>query len=219
MRIHLNTNSNKELVSFNYQPKLVGVLHKWLGMNELHGNPALYSFSWLMNAEVRKQGLNYPDGAKLFMSFHHDEHLKQVVKSIMKYPEMCFGMKVVDVTIEENPELTERTVFHCASPVFIHRNEGEKNIHYTFADQDAGRLMEKTLLHKMKIAGLPEDESLKIRFDASAHGARTKIIDYRGIKNKVSVCPVIIEGKPETKVFAWNVGLGNSTGIGFGAIY
>jgi CRISPR/Cas system endoribonuclease Cas6 (RAMP superfamily) len=30
---------------------------------------------------------------------------------------------------------------------------------------------------------------------------------------------VIIEGKPETKLFAWDVGIGNSTGIGFGAIY
>jgi CRISPR/Cas system endoribonuclease Cas6 (RAMP superfamily) len=34
----------------------------------------------------------------------------------------------------------------------------------------------------------------------------------------VNWCPIIIKGKPETKLFAWNVGLGNSTGIGFGAI-
>jgi CRISPR-associated endoribonuclease Cas6 len=71
----------------------------------------------------------------------------------------------------------------------------------------------------MKIAGLPEDESLKIRFDISSGNKRTKVIDYRGIKNRVNLCPVIMEGKSETKAFAWNVGLGNSTGIGFGAIY
>ncbi|MDR2119087.1 MAG: CRISPR-associated endoribonuclease Cas6 [Tannerellaceae bacterium] len=219
MRIHLKTSNNKELVSFNYQPKLVGVLHKWFGLNEMHGNPALYSFSWLMNAEVDKNGLNYPDGAKIFMSFHQEEHLRQVVKSIMKDPEMCFGMKVVDLTIAENPDFSNRTIFQCASPIFVRRFEGEKNTHYTFEDPESGTFLEKTLLHKMKIAGLPEDESLKIRFDTSVNGARTKIIDYRGIKNKVNLCPVIIEGKPETKLFAWNVGVGNSTGIGFGAIY
>jgi CRISPR-associated endoribonuclease Cas6 len=64
-----------------------------------------------------------------------------------------------------------------------------------------------------------EDESLKIRFDTSVNGAKTKIIDYRGIKNRVNMCPVIIEGKPASKEFAWNVGVGNSTGVGFGAIY
>jgi CRISPR-associated endoribonuclease Cas6 len=71
----------------------------------------------------------------------------------------------------------------------------------------------------MKLAGLSEDSSLRIQFDTSAVGIRTKLIDYRGIKNRVSLCPVIVEGKPETQVFAWNVGLGSSTGIGFGAIY
>ena len=42
--------------------------------------------------------------------------------------------------------------------------------------------------------------------------------NYNGVENKASWCPVIVEGKPETKAFAWNVGLGNSTGIGLGAI-
>jgi CRISPR-associated endoribonuclease Cas6 len=44
------------------------------------------------------------------------------------------------------------------------------------------------------------------------------MIIYKGIANKANWCPVIIKGRPETKLFAWNVGLGNSTGIGFGAI-
>jgi CRISPR-associated endoribonuclease Cas6 len=71
----------------------------------------------------------------------------------------------------------------------------------------------------MEKAGLPKDESLKIRFDTSAAGVKTKLVPYREIKIRANMCPVIIEGKPETKVFAWNVGLGNSTGAGFGAIY
>jgi CRISPR-associated endoribonuclease Cas6 len=219
MRIHLHTTPNEQFVSFNYQPKLVGTLHKWLGLNELHGTPALYSFSWLMNAEAGEHGLNYPNGAKLFLSFYDDEHLRQVVRTIMKDPGMCFGMQVAEVSIEETPDLTDRTVFQWASPIYIRRFEGEIDTHYTFEDRDAGKFLEATLRHKMKIVGLPEDESLKIRFDTSSADKRTKVIDYRGIKNRVNLCPLIMEGKPETKAFAWNVGLGNSTGIGFGAIY
>lgn len=44
------------------------------------------------------------------------------------------------------------------------------------------------------------------------------LIDYRGVKNKASWCPIRIIGNAETKLFAWNAGIGNSTGIGFGAI-
>jgi CRISPR-associated endoribonuclease Cas6 len=97
--------------------------------------------------------------------------------------------------------------------------EDEKDIHYTFENENSGKLLEETLLHKMELAGLPKDETLRIQFDNSSAGAKTKIVDYRGIKSKVNLCPVIIEGKLETKVFTWNVGLGNSTGIGYGAIY
>jgi CRISPR-associated endoribonuclease Cas6 len=219
MRIHIRTTPNKALIPFNYQHKLVGVLHKWLGINELHGKPALHSFSWLLNAEVGKSGLDYPNGAELFISFHDDAHLRQVVKSIMSDGGMCYGMEVTEVMIEENPDLTDKTRFRCASPVFIRRFDDERDIHYTFENSECGKFMEETLLHKMELAGFEKDGSLKINFDHSATKAKIKIIDYKGIKNKVNLCPVIMEGKPETKVFAWNVGLGNSTGIGFGAIY
>ena len=71
----------------------------------------------------------------------------------------------------------------------------------------------------MEVAGLPIDESLKIYFDQNYINKKIKYIDYRGVRNKANMCPVFIKGKPETKAFAWNVGIGNSTGIGFGAIY
>jgi CRISPR-associated endoribonuclease Cas6 len=218
MRIHLRTTPNKELVSFNYHHKLAGMLHKWLGKNDLHGNPALYSFSWLLNAKTTENGLNFPAGARLFISFYDDIYLEQVVKSILNDTEMCFGMNVMDMTVEENPDLTNKTLFQCASPIFIRRYEEDKDIHYTYENKESGKFMRETLFRKMELAGLSKDENLKISFDASATNVRTKIIDYKGVKNRVNLCPVIIEGKPETKVFAWNVGLGNSTGIGFGAI-
>jgi CRISPR-associated endoribonuclease Cas6 len=69
----------------------------------------------------------------------------------------------------------------------------------------------------MKLAGL-EDDTLEIQFDRENPRATTKLINYKEIKNRTNWCPVIIKGKPETKLFAWNVGIGNSTGIGFGAI-
>lgn len=54
MRLHLTTTSNTEIIPFEYQQKLVGVLHKWLGdANKEHGSLSLYSFSWLQNGKKK----------------------------------------------------------------------------------------------------------------------------------------------------------------------
>ena len=41
-------------IHFNYQPKLVGTLHKWLGPNDIHGKLAMHSFSWLMGGNYNQ---------------------------------------------------------------------------------------------------------------------------------------------------------------------
>lgn len=219
MRIHIKTTKNNVLVPFNYQHKLVGVLHKWLGINNLHGTMAMYSFSWLMNATPNENGLEYPNGAAFFISFHSEEYCKKVIRSILNDPEMCYGLRVVDVAIEDDPDLSDKTVFNCASPVFMRRFNDEGDQHYTYINEISGEFLKETLHNKMEKAGLAPDETLSIRFDINAVNKKIKLIDYKGIKNRVCQCPIIIEAKPETKLFAWNVGLGNSTGIGFGAIY
>ena len=72
----------------------------------------------------------------------------------------------------------------------------------------------------MHEVALEDDETLAIHFDTSYEKKKLEaLIHYHDIGNKASLCPVIIHGKPETKHFAWEVGIGNSTGIGFGAIY
>ena len=219
MRLKLTISSSNGIVSYDYHSKLVGVLHKWLGNNELHGKLSLYSFSWLKGGKANSKGLTFPHGASMFFSFYDEQYLKQVLKAILQDPLMFHGMQVTDVVIEEEPDFSNRELFLCGSPVFIHRHEEEKDIHYTYESELAGNLLKETLLRKMEMAGLPPDETLHIRFDTTYPQKKIKLIDYRGIKNRVNMCPVIIQGKPETKAFAWCVGLGNSTGIGFGAIY
>lgn len=210
------------MVDFSYQQKLVGTLHKWIGTsNEQHGAVSLYSFSWLQGGIRKGEGLTFPRGATLFVSFHDEAVIRDIVRSMLSSPEMFCGMAVSDVSLIDPPDLSERRIFHLGSPVFLHyRESGEKRYtQYTFQDEKASQLMTDILRRKMEMAGLPADDSLSVRFDLSYSAKRTKLATYRGIKNKASLCPVIIEGTNLSKQFAWNVGIGNSTGIGFGAIY
>lgn len=219
MRIKIITTPNTVPVPFNYQQKLVGTLHKWIGENTLHDDISLYSFSWLHGGRKVKDALDFEKGSSLFVSFYDEAVLKQVVSSILSEPDMFCGMRVANVILVDTPDFTDCDYFYCASPIFIKRRlENGTTRQYNYNDEQADELLKETLLTKMKLAGLADD-TLDIQFDKSFAKKKLKLVKYHGIGNKASICPIIIHGKPETKLFAWNVGIGNCTGIGFGAIY
>jgi len=222
MRIHLISTENKEIVPFDYQQKLVGTLHKWLGENNHeHGEISLYSFSWLQGGQLRDKGFDFPNGAKWFISFHDEEKIKMIIKSIINDKKIFCGMYISDLIIEETPDLSAKELYYLGSPILIKRYlESEcREKHYSYEDKISNELMKQTLLHKMRVAGLVPDETLNIQFDLSYLYKKQKLMTYNGVKNKANLCPIRIIGKPETKAFAWDSGIGNCTGIGFGAIY
>lgn len=217
MRLHFKIKTSKKVVPFDHQLLLTGTIHKWLGNNEEHGEISLYSFSQLEGGRLASNGFTFEKGATFFFSSHNPELIKKIISGLQTDPNMFLGFVVTEVIIQDEPDLTERDLFFAASPIFIKRKIGEKTDHIIYDDPRANVCLKETLQTKMKGVGL-EDESLEIRFDISYSKAGTKLITYNGIQNRANWCPIIITGKPETKLFAWNVGLGNSTGIGFGAI-
>lgn len=221
MRIFLNTTPNKQPVPVDYQQKLVGAIHKWIGdNNELHGGLSLFSFSWFQGSKLDNKFLSFRQGASFFISFYDANVLKSIVRNILNDPNMFCGMEVTDVQIADTPDLSQRSLFYCASPIFIKRRlQNGKIKQYRYDDSETSALLCETLSNKMQKAGLPVDETLDIRFDLSYPHKHMKLIAYHGIGNKANICPVTIKGKPETKLFAWDVGIGNCTGIGFGSIY
>jgi CRISPR-associated endoribonuclease Cas6 len=223
MRIYIKTTASKQSIPFVHQHMLTGALHKWIGRNKVHDDVSLYSFSRLQGAKNVNGGLDFPDGSTFFISCWENQLTKLLVAGIQESPELFFGMKATEIVLQENPDLTEKTHFQIGSPVFIQRNlNRDKKKFYFYNDKESPNLLKETLETKMKAAGLVADETLEIRFDQNYHRKGTKKIDYKNGNHvteiRASWCPIIIEGKPEIKQFAWNVGIGNSTGIGFGAI-
>jgi len=218
MRIYLKLSPNKTSVDFNYQSKLVGTLHKWIGNNELHGKQSLFSMSWLSGGKaIGTKGLEFPSGSEWFISAYDADLIKKIVSGVMDAPEFNFGMKVTEIAIRETTEFNGETRFILGSPVLVKRNLNEKQRHFTYLEPDTDLFLTQTIQHKLSIAGLSPD-GITVRFDRLNGRAKTKLVTYRGIQNKANYCPVIISGAPEQLGFAWNVGIGNSTGIGFGSL-
>ncbi len=220
MRINLTLSPSTETIPFNHLPVLAGALHKWLGPNEVHDGLSLYSFSWLQGGQSTRQGLRFPKGASWFISAIDGDFLSRSIHGILADPHLRWGMRVEQATLQAPPDFTDvpEVRFLLASPVFIKRQlpDGEEK-HYLYTDPESDHLLTETLQHKLRVAGLP-DTGVTVRFDRQYPKAKTQLQRYRGIDNKCSYCPVWVQGSPEQLAFAWTVGLGNSTGVGFGAV-
>lgn len=218
MRLHFSLTPNTETVPFDYQHFLIGTFHKWMGWNEIHDKISLYSLSWFQGGKMIKDGFDFPKGAKWFISFWDEEIGKQLIMNAMKEPEVCCGMKVKEIQIQDNPNFSNKEKFTAASPILIRKYaQPHKATHLTFKDDDANFYMTETLKKKLRIVNL--DTNVNVSFDKSYFNAKTKLVNIEGIQNKANFCPVIIEGDSEAIKFAWNVGIGHSTGSGFGALY
>ena len=218
MRLYLKLSRNNQIVPFDYQVNLVGALHKWLGQNDYHDDLSLYSLSWLIgDSKKQGNGLTFPRGAHLFISSPNDAFIKQILRGVMEDPSVSFGMVVKDALIQETPVFNEQQRFSVASPVFIKRSIEKRQAFYYYNQVESDALLTETLQSKLKKMGLP-DEGVSVRFDREYSNAKIRKSNYKGIDNRASVCPVIVEGTPEQVGFAWDVGVGNSTGIGFGAL-
>lgn len=217
MRIHLRTNYKKTQLPFDHQHLLVGTIHKWLGVNDEHGKLSLYSFSRLEGGTINNNELLFEKGAGFFISSFDPQLIKNIINGVRKDPTMFYELQVSDINIEEDPLLNNRTLFFPASPIFIKRRVNDSVKHVLFDDPEADQFLTETMQNKLKSVGLIQKDFI-IKFDKDSQDASTKKITYNGIENKANWCPIIIEGSNELKQFAWNVGLGNSTGIGLGAI-
>ncbi|WP_282783947.1 CRISPR-associated endoribonuclease Cas6 [Phaeodactylibacter xiamenensis] len=217
MRIYFHLTANTAPVPFNYQPALVGAFHKWLGENALHDEISLYSLSWLEHAQVRRGALDFPGGSTFYISAPSADLLSSLIAGVQEGWHLRWGMEVERVTIQRTPDFGRTHRFMVQSPVLIKRRlEDGKQKYFFPKDAVANQYLTETMQHKLQRAGLPKD--IEVSFDSAYENPRTKLVSYKGINIKGTLCPVVVSGDPRAVQFAWEVGVGNSTGIGFGAL-
>ncbi len=219
MRLYLKIRTTGTIIPFDHQHLMAGTIHKWLGEdNPYHGQPSLFCFSNLKIGQVAEDGFVIQDESEFFISSCDNQFLGRILEGVQRDPEMFFGLCVNEVYLIPTPDLSNRVVFYPASPILIKRRIGDRVAHVTFRDPTAGELLKETLLTRMKQAGKSFSDDFQIHFNTHFPRAKTRLVNYKGVGNRANICPVIILGNNEVKQFAWEVGLGNSTGIGFGAI-
>jgi CRISPR-associated endoribonuclease Cas6 len=220
MRLNLRLSGNTEPVPFDHLHQLTGALHKWLGWNEIHDELSLHSFSWLEGGRPGGGGLAFPRGATWALSFHDADAARRLLDGILSEPEVAYGMRVFEVQEQLVPAFSGRYRFKVAGPVVARARRGDGGRDYLMWDDPrAAEALTRVLRRKLEKAGFPpEHVDASVEFDRSYPGARSKLATIKGISHKASLCPVIVTGTPEAVRFAWEVGIGELTGSGFGAV-
>lgn len=225
MRLYFDLSTNTQPVPFDYPHFLTGTFHRWLGNNDLHDGLSLYSLGWLQGGKAQRGGLHFARGASWFISAPDNERgtclLELVAQAALQSPEVCCGMEVLQIRAEVTPDFGPRRTFRADSPILVkgQKSPDGKTPHLLWNDPRADELLTKTLRHKLDAAGLGEhSEGAIMRFVRDYKGAKTKLVDIKGIQNRANFCPVIVEGPPEVVQFAWNVGAGIGTGSCFGSL-
>lgn len=221
MRLHLYL-AAEQAISFDYLPTLKSAFHLWTGHNNtLHDGLSLYSYSWLRGGRAGRGGIHFREGAHWFISAPDREIIHTLISGVLRAPEIGLGLRVQDVRMQETPEFAAgEQPFRVASPVFTKQEveKGKPANHLLPGHELADELLTTTLRHKLRQAGL-DDAGAAVRFDpAYISSAKSKLFQYKQVQCRGSICPVLVAGSAEQIAFAWEVGVGHSTGIGCGAL-
>lgn len=221
MRLHLYLDA-PSVVTFDHLPALKGAFHRWTGHNPgLHDGLSLYSYSWLRGGRGTRGGLRFEQGAHWSIAAHDPAVIHEIISGVISKPGLDHGLVVRDARIQTVPDFAAgEQHFRVLSPVFI-KDEvemGKPANHLLPGNPRADELLTETLRHKLRQAGL-DDAGATVRFDtAYIATAKIKTFQYKAVRCRASVCPVLVSGTAEQIRFAWCVGVGHSTGIGCGCL-
>ena len=143
MRLHFQLTPNTQTVPFDYQHFLTGAFHKWLGDNDLHDEISLYSLGWLhggvtMKNGARIGGLDFPNGARWFVSAHDGELMQRLADGALRDGALCCGMNVTEIRAQKTPNFGARFCFKAGSPILARSKEIEGRVtHYTHLHEEA----------------------------------------------------------------------------------
>ena len=227
MKIKIEFTKNNEPVPFDYISKLNGYLHKILGNdNKFHDGISLYSTSFLHGGKMDKKTkmLNFSDGGIWYVSSNDGNFILDFINNIYNHIDFAYGMKLSKVEMIK-PELINENdlyLFNTKSPILLkERNfETNKNVYYTHEDdlKITSQMMKNIILKKASKIGFEiNSDDFFISFNNLYDGSKIKWVKVKSVGNKASACPIFLKTKrKDVAEFIYNVGVGHSTGSGFG---
>lgn len=222
MRIKVNFTKNTTPVPIVNQAIMNSYTHKCLGPNnKYHDTPSDYCISSLMGGKLdaAEQTLSFEKGGYIIISSLDQEFIDTMILGIIKNQTIGFGMKFCGIDHIQEKFYNGYNKFATLSPFIIKIKEGDESVFVTLHDPDFEEILEEYL--KFKINKIKPNWNLK-HFrayvpDNDTH--KVKTIMVKNVKNLANQCHVVLDCNKEVAELLYNIGIGKSTGSGFGTIY
>jgi len=229
MRIKINFTKNITPVKNNNLPDIMYYIHtKCLGKNnKYHGSKNKdYSISQLYGGklDIVNNVLNFNNGSYIIISSQNEEFLRNIIKNI--YNENCNelfnGMMFDKIDYVFEDFYNGWNYFSTLSPFIIKKRgeikEGESKF-YTLNDNNFSEIVTEHTKNKLsKINSNLKLNDFKITINNHPKH-KVKKVEYNNIKNQANQCQINIFCNKNVAELIYNLGIGQSTGCGFGTIY
>lgn len=223
MRVKFNFSRNTTPVPVNNQTFLNGYVHKCLGSdNPYHDTKSDYSISILQGGKINKEDktLNFINGAYFTVTSNDNEFIQKLLMGVLNNPELFFGMRFSGVDYIEEKFHSGWNYFITLSPFIVKEYIDKGKYSYlTLNDPKFQSKLKSYLINKLtKI-----DSSLDLKdFDVIVEDRpfnKVKTIMVKNVANKANHCQLNINCNKKVAKLLYTIGIGQSTGSGFGTIY
>ena len=223
MRIKINFSKNTSAVPVQNQSLLNTYVHKCLGhKNEYHDKKNDYCISHLYGGKLNpdKNTLSFENGGFITISSKDLEFVNKLLIGIISNPNFTGGMIFSGVDHIDERFFDGWNYFTTLSPFIIKKYSDKKN--YTFItlnDVSFENNLKEYLVKKLKQIDNTIDLSdfdVKIP-DNNTHKVKSVLV--KNVINKANQCHINIFCNKKVAELLYNIGIGQSTGSGFGTIY
>lgn len=226
MNLTLVMSRPKNVIPYKHHHKVVGAFHKWLGTNVLHDELSLYSLSWLNGGKATKNGLKFNTNPALTISTPYRGIIHELAAGISHDPSFMYDMRVIESFAREPfPDFSDdfeiSGTFVLGTPLFV-KGQNSKFGLYVSKNLDEINNSISSLMHRKRERGEILEYPLHIEI-VVADNIKEKTYSYR--KDNVDIyhsansnVKIKFTGHPIAVRFAAEVGIGNSTGIGYGYV-
>jgi CRISPR-associated endoribonuclease Cas6 len=235
MRIIIKFTENTTLVPIDNQKYINGYIHKCLGVNnEYHDNKSNYCISKLcggvFNAQNRTLDFKEKQGF-IVVTSSDNEFLNTLITGILTNPDFNWGMKLKtfdfvsenfigeDIKVKKQNNVWHH--FSTLSPFIIKKRIDDKKYMFsTFLDDDFVEVVKEHTIKKLKAVYGDDlnltDFEVKIKPNPNL---KIKKVLIKNVINKANDCQISFFCKADVAKKIYELGVGQSTGSGFGTIY
>lgn len=225
MRLKIKLSGTKETLPINNQHLVNGFFHKLLGNgNDYHDGPSDYSVSNLRGGKfignsgkfIGNSRISFEYGGYIMVSAYDINILNKLLIGMMKHTIFNGDIKVTGFEyLPEENFYNGWNHFRTLTPILLKNSGKFKTIN------DIDFLYDLTNQTKRKLKSInPKLDLSNFEISIKSHKAhKVKKVLVKNVINKASQCQLSIKCNKNVAKILYNVGIGNSTGSGFGMIF